>query len=75
MKAVQITLDEALLEALDRDDEVQKEGRSAVLRKAAVAYLERKRKQGVARAYRSGYGKKPTDELEGWEREGVWPDE
>ena len=40
MKAIQITMDEALLEALDATSDVQERGRSAVLREAAVAYLE-----------------------------------
>ena len=32
MKAIQITFDEGLLETLDRDEEVQRNGRSAVIR-------------------------------------------
>ena len=39
MKAIQVMLDERLLEKLDATDEVQHEGRSAVLRRAVEAYL------------------------------------
>jgi len=34
MRAIQITLDERLLADLDADDEVKRDGRSAVLRRA-----------------------------------------
>jgi metal-responsive CopG/Arc/MetJ family transcriptional regulator len=76
MKAIQITFDEALLEKLDSDEEVRRDGRSAVLRRAAAAYLKRKRSARIAEAYRRGYGESGGlgSEFEGWEREGVWPD-
>lgn len=77
MKAIQITVDEDLLRRLDEDEEVQRKGRSAFLRKAAVEYLERKRRQAIAEAYESAYGDDgmSEDELEGWEQEGTWPDD
>ena len=76
MKAVQITLDEELLRRLDEDDEVQREGRSAFLRKVAVQYLERKRMRTIRRAYEAAYADSAAleAELDGWEREGAWPD-
>ncbi len=75
MKAIQITFDEALLEKLDSDEEVRRDGRSAVLRRAAAAYLKRKRSARIAEAYRRGYGAGGLgSEFEGWEKEGVWPD-
>ena len=74
MKAVQITLDEKLLAALDADDEVRRDGRSAVLRRAALAYLRSKRRTSIKEAYRRGYGS-GTDDLAGWSDEAVWPDE
>jgi metal-responsive CopG/Arc/MetJ family transcriptional regulator len=76
MKALQITLDDALLARLDADDEVRREGRSAVLRRAADEYLRRRRKRTIAeqyaKAYRSGPGL--DAEFSGWEDEGAWPD-
>ena len=50
MKAIQITFDEDLLEELDRDPEVRREGRSVVLRRAAFDYLRRKRRSAIAAA-------------------------
>ena len=75
MKAIRVTFDEALLERLVRDPAVQERGRSAVLREAAVAYLTRKDAEVIARRYRAGYGDgaELDAELDGWTREGVWP--
>jgi metal-responsive CopG/Arc/MetJ family transcriptional regulator len=75
MKAIQITLDEALLAALDSDDEVKRDGRSAVLRRAAADYLRRKRRSAIAEAYRRGYSLGRDRDLEDWADEGTWPDE
>ena len=76
MKAIQITLDEALLARLDADEEVQREGRSAVLRRAADEYLRKRRKRTIANQYAKAYGSNPGlgEEFRGWEEEGVWPD-
>ena len=76
MKPVQIMLDEDLLERLDATAEVQREGRSAVLRRAAEEYLRRRRRFEIAEAYRSAYGSKQGigSEFEGWEDEGKWPE-
>ena len=69
--------DEELLERLDADREVQSEGRSAVLRRAALAYLERRRPQDIAERYRQAYGDGQGlgEEFEGWENQGEWPPE
>jgi metal-responsive CopG/Arc/MetJ family transcriptional regulator len=75
MKAIQVSFDEALLRRLDADAEVRKDGRSAVLRRAALAYLRRKRSVEIAESYRKGYetsGLGP--EFEGWEGQGEWPE-
>jgi metal-responsive CopG/Arc/MetJ family transcriptional regulator len=75
MKAIQITLDDALLARLDADEEVQRDGRSAVLRRAADEYLRRRRKRSIAESYARGYGRaRGLRELESWEHEGVWPE-
>ena len=73
MKAIQITVDERLLRVLDADAEVRRDGRSAVLRRAAVAYLKRKRRHEISEMYRRAYAK-PDPEFEGWEGEGAWPE-
>jgi metal-responsive CopG/Arc/MetJ family transcriptional regulator len=74
MKAIQVTFDERVLSLLDKDPEVKKKGRSAVLRQAAVEYLRRKRRSAIAEAYRRGY-EKGAPELEGWSGESAWPPE
>jgi metal-responsive CopG/Arc/MetJ family transcriptional regulator len=76
MKAIQVSFDENLLRQLDSDEEVRRDGRSAVLRRAAAAYLRRKRSSQIADAYRRGYGDSGGlgSEFEGWEKEGKWPE-
>lgn len=77
MKPVQVLFDEELLAELDADEQVQKVGRSRVLRQLAASYLKRCREAGVDARYVAGYGEGPrvAEELEGWEEEGVWPDD
>ena len=77
MKAIQVSFDEALLAELDRTEEVRKEGRSAVLRRAVAEYLRRKRSDTIAERYARAYGTRPGlgKELEGWEDQGRWPEE
>ena len=76
MKAIQITLDEGLLARLDAHEEVRREGRSAVLRRAADEYLRRHRKRAIAEQYAKAYGANPDlgAEFIGWEDEGAWPE-
>lgn len=73
MKPIQITFDEKLLAELDADPEVQRDGRSLVLRRAAYEYLRRKRRTAIAEAYRREYGKQGAPELDGWAGDGAWP--
>ena len=75
MKAIQVTLDDALLARLDRDEEVKRDGRSAVLRRAADLYLRQRKAREVAAAYRRAYGdgRGLGTEFDGWEREATWP--
>ena len=76
MKAIQVTLDDDLLARLDRDEEVRRDGRSAVLRRAADLYLRKRRAGAIASAYRRAYGDGGgAADFEGWEKEGVWPGE
>ncbi len=74
MKAIQITMDEKLLAALDADEEVKRDGRSAVLRRATFEYLHGKRRQSIKEAYRRGYSA-GTGDLGDWSDEGTWPEE
>jgi metal-responsive CopG/Arc/MetJ family transcriptional regulator len=75
MKPIQVMMDEALLRRLDGDSEVKRDGRSAVLRRAAAEYLRRRARARIADAYRRAYavdaGLGP--EFTGWEDEGSWP--
>ena len=75
MKAVQITFDEKLLHRLDADDDVRREGRSAVLRRLAAEYLRRKHQRDIDDAYRRGYADDNGlgKEFAGWEEQGEWP--
>lgn len=74
MKAIQVTLDDDLLARLDRDEEVRRDGRSAVLRRAAELYLQKRRAGAIASAYRKAYGDGTglDKEFEGWGTEGAW---
>jgi len=76
MKAIQISFDEALLAELDATEEARREGRSAVLRRAAAEYLQRRRRHIVAEGYRQAYGDGPSlgEDFDGWEGQGQWPD-
>ena len=70
MRAIQITCDERLLAKLDSDEEVKREGRSAVIRRAVADYLRKKRRATIADAYRRAYGKQPAElDLAGWAKE------
>jgi len=77
MKPVQVMFDDELLGALDATDEVQAEGRSAVIRRAAAEYLRRRRKVEIRERYEKAYADSSElgAEFAGWEDEGVWPEE
>jgi metal-responsive CopG/Arc/MetJ family transcriptional regulator len=76
MKAIQVTFDDALLARLDADEEVRRDGRSAVIRRAADEYLRRRRKRVIAEQYAKGYSGDGSlgREFAGWEDEAAWPD-
>jgi metal-responsive CopG/Arc/MetJ family transcriptional regulator len=77
MKAIQVMMDEALLEALDATAAVQRDGRSAVLRQAAADYLARRRDAEIGDQYRRAYaGERGLGpDFDGWEEQGSWPAE
>ena len=71
-------MDEDLLSAMDEDDEVRSRGRSAVFRRLAAEYLKLKKSREISSLYRKAYGGQKNilgAEFEGWEREGVWPED
>lgn len=69
-------MDDELLRRLDRDAEVKRAGRSAVLRRAALEYLRRSSARRIADAYRKAYaaGAGLGTDFAGWEDEGSWPE-
>ena len=75
MKAIQVMFDETLLARLDASEEVRREGRSAVLRRAVAEFLQRRQRQMIADQYREAYaaGFDADEELSGWSEEGSWP--
>lgn len=77
MKAVQVTLDESLLAALDETEEVARHGRSAVIRRAIAEYLSRRRTREIRERYEAAYGSGEGlgPEWSAWEAQGVWPPE
>jgi metal-responsive CopG/Arc/MetJ family transcriptional regulator len=77
MKAIQVSFDEELLRELDATDEVKREGRSALMRRAVTEYLQRRRQQWVADQYRKAYadGGGLGEEFSRWEDQGRWPSE
>ena len=77
MKAVQFTIDEALLTRLDAEPAVKARGRSEFIRRAIEAALKRRREQSIRAAYRRGYGEQPVgeEELVVAEEARPWPGE
>lgn len=77
MKAIQVSVDEKLLAAFDADEEVRRLGRSAVLRRIAAEYLDRRRRGEIRSRYQKAYaaGGGLGDEYQGWEDQGAWPEE
>jgi metal-responsive CopG/Arc/MetJ family transcriptional regulator len=78
MKPIQVMMDEELLNELDADEEVQKSGRSAVLRRIVAEYIEHRRRRKIADHYRRAYGDsggKLDADFDVWEDEGTWPSE
>ncbi len=74
MKAIQITVDDVLLARLDADEEVRRDGRSAVIRRATDEYLRRRRKRAIADQYAAAYAARASlPGFEGWEDQGEWP--
>jgi len=76
VKTVQMTLDEELVEAVDRAAKRLGTSRSAFARRALRQALARLREQELERKHRRGYERRPVkpEEFALWEPEQVWPD-
>ena len=72
MKAIQVTIDEGLLQRLDSCQQVRSRGRSAIFREAVANYLARIEAEEIDRAYEAGYGAAPPDEFDDWPAEAAW---
>ena len=70
-------MDEQLLTQLDADPEVRRHGRSAVMRRAVMAYLAQRRSEQIEQGYQRAYANDPGlgDEFSHWEDQGQWPDD
>jgi metal-responsive CopG/Arc/MetJ family transcriptional regulator len=76
-RPVQISLEEALLERVDKDPETRSLGRSAFVRRAVEHYLEAKRRSSIDDALRKGYAGKAAEadaEIEDLMTAQAWPD-
>ncbi|HWS96686.1 MAG TPA: ribbon-helix-helix domain-containing protein [Candidatus Methylomirabilis sp.] len=75
MEAVQIVLDEKLLQATDRVARRTKRNRSALVRDALREHLLRLEVRAREEREREGYSKRPQakDESRLWEAEAAWP--
>jgi len=81
-RSVQISLDEALLKAIDRRPETKRDGRSAVIKRALRLYLEHSERESIDESYARGYGKKTVGaksgsgtEFDSMLSEQAWPDD
>jgi len=76
MKVVQMTLDEALVEGVDRAAKRLGTSRSAFARDALRAALAQLRELELERKHREGYRRRPVrrGEFSVWHKVQVWPD-
>lgn len=74
MKTIQMTIDERLLKAVDKMSRARKTTRSAFIRDALEAKIERERIREQEIRHADGYRKKPlvAGELEAWLSEQDW---
>lgn len=76
MRTVQMTLDESLLDRIDREAQKLKTSRSALTREALEMFLKYRQTLVLEKKQIEGYKKFPVekDELGDWENEQVWPE-
>lgn len=77
MRTIQMTLDEDLVDAVDRVSKQLNTSRSAFTRKALREALARYSLEQQERRHRQGYEQHPpaADEFSVWETEQAWGDE
>jgi len=75
MKTVQMTLDESLVEQVDRAAQTLGTTRSAFTRDALRTALAAIQERELERRHRAGYERHPVQpgEVSDWEDEQVWP--
>ncbi len=76
MRTVQMTLDDELVEAVDRAARKLGKSRSAFARQALREALVRVRARTLEQKHRAGYARKPVRRAEFglWESEQLWPE-
>lgn len=74
MKTIQMTIDEPLLKAVDRLSKARKTTRSALIRYAVEAELQRERIRVEESRHAEGYSRKPVakGEFDAWQKEQDW---
>jgi metal-responsive CopG/Arc/MetJ family transcriptional regulator len=74
MKTIQMTIDERLLKLVDKMSQAGKTTRSAFIRDALEAKIERERIRGQELRHASGYAQKPVapGEFDVWLSEQDW---
>jgi metal-responsive CopG/Arc/MetJ family transcriptional regulator len=77
MRTIQMTLDDDLVQAVDRVSKQLRTSRSAFARKALREALSRYNLEQLERQHRQGYERHPvtTEEFSVWEAEQSWGDE
>lgn len=77
MKAIQILMDERLLNAVDREAKRAGSDRSKLIREALTRFLQETRRKTMEDQDRQAYMKRPQtkDEIEPWEAVQAWPEE
>lgn len=76
MKTIQMTLDDDLVNSVDKAARRLKTSRSAFTRNALRSALEQLRVRELERQHKEGYQRKPArkGEFDAWDREQVWVD-
>jgi len=76
MRTIQMTLDDDLVEAVDRISKELRTNRSAFTRKALREALARHRIEQMEKKHRQGYNRHPVgpEEFSVWETEQAWGD-
>ncbi len=77
MRTIQMTLDDDLVQAVDRVSKQLRTSRSAFTRKALREALSRHNREQLERKHRQGYERHPVtaEEFSVWEAEQAWGDE